>query len=51
MESVTESKSSQDYIKQMLLSIKDSMEQVQDEVSGMAETLESLLVNTGQETN
>jgi len=41
----------QDYIKQTLLSIKVSMEHLEDEVSGMAETLESLSVNTFKEMN
>ncbi len=49
MESGLSEELSQDSIKQMLQFIKASMEQVAEEVSVMAETLESLSVNTFKE--
>ncbi len=48
-ESELQGDTSLNFIKQTLLSIKDSMEHLQDEVSAMAEMLESLSVNISPE--
>jgi len=42
---------SKSYIESMLISIKDSMVHLEDEVSDMAEMLESLSHNTFKEMN
>jgi len=49
MESVKVQSTSPDYIRQMLESIKDCMEQVRDEVFAMGEMLEYSSANTSRE--
>ncbi len=48
-QSVSEQDTSSNYINMMLVSIKDSMEHLEDEVSDMVEMLESLFPNTSKE--